>query len=377
MTGLLLDGATATLRVGPFAVEAELTMGWIACILALPATSGLAARALGRDARSRFACGTAALVLVAAALLAVAANVEFAGESGRLPLMSAVFFAAAAGWCLLVLELATLSDPGAASRLQPELPEAAQYVVGGAPAPAVESMQGEVSMQLMRSSELTPCGAPFDVLKRYGGVSHKELAAMILSERPLLDGRSPASRASDRTWVSRSIVHAPVSAAQEGYFRDYGVAARRIVDRLHASRAGTSSYPDVLRMVCGEPGETMVQALERMRHGEGYTAGERAEAAMVLFVAAGCSASVTKAVDYTTSYIRSVMGGKAGDAHVVPGSAHRCPRGCRGGAALRHGLRPRGGRAHLERSLLGVVGQPGCRGRSPGHGAHGYHGRGG
>ena len=246
-------------------------------------------------------------------------------------------------------------------------------------------------MQLIRSSELTPCGALFDVLKRYWGVSHKELAAMILSERPLFDGRSPASRASDRTWVSRSIVHAPVSAVQEGYFRDYGVAARRIVDRLHASRAGTSSYSDVLRMVCGEPGETMVQALERcqgdirlyrnalerMRHGEGYTAGERAEAARVLFVAAGCSASVTKAVDYTTSYIRSVMGGEAGDAHVVPGSAHRCPRGCRGGAALRHRLRPRGGRAHLERSLLGVVGQPGCRGRSPGHGAHGYHGRGG
>lgn len=33
---------------------------------------------------------------------------------------------------------------------------------------------------------------------------------------------------------------------------------------------------------------------------------------MVLFVAAGCSASVTKAVDYTTSYIRSVMGGRLG-----------------------------------------------------------------
>lgn len=147
LTGLLLDGATATLRMGPFAVEAELTMGWIACILALPAASGLAARALGRDARSRFACGTVALVLVAAVLLVAAANVEFAGESGRLPLMSAVFFAAAAGWCPLVLELATLSDPGAASRLQPELPEAAQYVVdgGAVAASAVESMQGEVS----------------------------------------------------------------------------------------------------------------------------------------------------------------------------------------------------------------------------------------
>lgn len=147
LTGLLLDGATATLRMGSLAVEIELTMGWIACILALPAASGLAARSLGRDARSRFACGTAALVLVAAVLLVAAANVEFAGESGRLPLMSAVFFAAAAGWCPLVLELATLSDPAAASRALPELPGAVQYVVGDAAvtAPAMESMQGEVS----------------------------------------------------------------------------------------------------------------------------------------------------------------------------------------------------------------------------------------
>lgn len=181
-------------------------------------------------------------------------------------------------------------------------------------------------MQLTRSSDLTPCGALFEVLKRYGGISHKELASMILSERPLSDGRSPASRAADRTWVSRSIVHAPAGAVQERYFRDYGIAAQRIVDRLHARRAGGAAYSDMLRMICGAPGEMMVRALEtcqgdtrlyrnaleRMREGEGYTAGERAEAAMVLFVAAGCSASVTRAVDYTTDYIRSVMGGRLG-----------------------------------------------------------------
>ena len=81
-------------------------------------------------------------------------------------------------------------------------------------------------MPLKRANEQTPCGALFDILKRFGGISHKELASMILSERPLADGRSPQSRSSDRSWVSRFVVHAPADASQERLFRDYGVAAQ-------------------------------------------------------------------------------------------------------------------------------------------------------
>lgn len=177
-----------------------------------------------------------------------------------------------------------------------------------------------------RMSDLTPCGVMFDVLKRRGGISHKELASIILSERPLADGRSPQSRASDRTWVSRFVVHAPVSAVQQRYFRDCGVAAQRIMNRLRASRSGAMSCDGILDMVCGEQGAAMVRALEaaredvrlyqnalvRMRDGEGYTSGERAEAALVLFVAVGCTAKVGFSVDYAMRYIGSVMGGRLG-----------------------------------------------------------------
>lgn len=178
----------------------------------------------------------------------------------------------------------------------------------------------------MTTSDQTPCGALFEILKRYGGISHKELASLILSERPLSDGRSPMSRASDRTWVSRFVVHTPVGSVQARYFRDYGVAARRIMDRLRAQRKGALSCQEVLAMVCGEQGRAMATALDachqdarlyqnalvRMRDGEGYTVGERAEAAMVLFVAAGCSADVGYAVEYAMNYIRSVLGGQLG-----------------------------------------------------------------
>ena len=71
----------------------------------------------------------------------------------------------------------------------------------------------------------TPCGALFDVMKKHASISYKELAGLILSNRPLSDGRSPISRVGDRTWISRFIVHAPAGSLQERYFCDYGVAA--------------------------------------------------------------------------------------------------------------------------------------------------------
>lgn len=55
---------------------------------------------------------------------------------------------------------------------------------------------------VFRQADLTPCGVLFDVFKRKGGISHKELAGLILSDRPLSDGRSASSRAADRTWLS-------------------------------------------------------------------------------------------------------------------------------------------------------------------------------
>lgn len=55
-------------------------------------------------------------------------------------------------------------------------------------------------------AELTPCGAMFDIFKRAAHLSHIELCGLVLSSRPLADGRSPQSRAADRSWVSRFIV---------------------------------------------------------------------------------------------------------------------------------------------------------------------------
>lgn len=192
----------------------------------------------------------------------------------------------------------------------------------------------------MTEAHLTPCGALFAVMKKHGGMSYKELASLVLSGKPLTDGRSPASRVSDRTWVSRFIVHAPVGSLQDRYFSDFGVSSLRIVSRLKAREKRALSSEQILGFIVGDGGTMMKQALSaahqdvalydnvlaRLIGGAGYTNDERVEIAMTLFVAAGCTADVRKAARFAVSYAKSVHGdnlattpaASLGDADVAP-----------------------------------------------------------
>ena len=174
----------------------------------------------------------------------------------------------------------------------------------------------------MTEAHLTPCGALFAAMKKYGGMSYKELASLVLSGKPLADGRSPASRVSDRTWVSRFIVHAPVGSLQDRYFSDFGVSSLRIVARLKAREKRALSSEQILGFIVGDGGTMMKEALSaanqdvalydnvlaRLIGGAGYTNDERVEIAMTLFVAAGCTANVRAAVQFAVNYARSIHG---------------------------------------------------------------------
>ena len=171
--------------------------------------------------------------------------------------------------------------------------------------------------------KLTPCGAMFDIFKRAAHLSHIELCGTVLSSRPLADGRSPQSRAADRSWVSRFIVRAPVGTLQERYFADYGTSAARIMSHLALRRRNPMNATAVINMVCGPAGEPMVRALEechqdtslyrnaveRLSQAAELMPAERAEAVLVLFVAVGCSADVRSSVTYAIDYAHATCGG--------------------------------------------------------------------
>jgi len=172
-------------------------------------------------------------------------------------------------------------------------------------------------------TELTPCGAMFDIFKRTAHLSHIDLCGLVLSSRPLSDGRSAASRAADRSWVSRFIVRAPVGSLQPAYFADFGSSAGRVIARLKLRRRNPMDATAVMQMVCGPAGAPMVRALEvchqdthlyqnaldRLSQASELTPGERAEAVLVLFIAVGCSADVRSSVTYAIDYAHTACGG--------------------------------------------------------------------
>lgn len=176
----------------------------------------------------------------------------------------------------------------------------------------------------MSAAATTPCSVMFSTLKKQGGITYKELAGLILSGKPLSDGKSPVSRINDRTWISRFIVHAPAGTLQEKYFCDFGIGALRIVSRLRSKEGKALSSQQIFDLVAGPAGESMVDALAvcrqdvslyrnvlvRLRSSVGFTYDERAEVAMVLYLVAGCTADVQRAASVALDFLQSVGGGR-------------------------------------------------------------------
>lgn len=168
----------------------------------------------------------------------------------------------------------------------------------------------------------TPCAVMFDALKRAAHMNHAQVAGIVLSSKPLSDGRSAVAHATDRSWLSRNVVHAPTDATLDRLFADYGSSAIRLGMRLRSRRARPMTSDEVFDMVAGEAGHAMDAALaaaggdarpyrnllERLAANREYSATERAELALVLFVAAGCSGSAARAVSYTIAYEQRAFG---------------------------------------------------------------------
>lgn len=184
----------------------------------------------------------------------------------------------------------------------------------------------------MTKDVLTPCAALFDMMKRYGGISYKDLASLILSGKPLSDGVSPVSRINDRAWLSRFVVHAPVGSVQEQYFADFPSASLRVVARLKANKRKSLSSREILDLVTGEKGQEMIDALVachqdvslyrnillRLVRESGFTENERAEMAMVVLVTAGCTANVRRAAEQVLDFSRTVHGAGMATPLVTP-----------------------------------------------------------
>lgn len=78
----------------------------------------------------------------------------------------------------------------------------------------------------------TPLEVMFSLFKASFGLSHRALAELILSDRPLTNGRPTAQMAQDTSWLSRTVVHSQPGSLEDRYFADWSCASRRILHEL-------------------------------------------------------------------------------------------------------------------------------------------------
>ena len=122
-TALLMDGSPAALHLGSFTWQGAVPGGTVAGLLALPAIAGTLVRWNGARTLPGFVRGTAALLVAALAVLGLALNMTFVSDAKAQGLFAALFAAAAAGWCPLVLDFAlSVAAPHGRPRQRTGLP---------------------------------------------------------------------------------------------------------------------------------------------------------------------------------------------------------------------------------------------------------------
>lgn len=103
-----------------------------------------------------------------------------------------------------------------------------------------------------------PLEVMFSLFKVSFGLSHRALAELIFSDRPLPNEQTPAQMAQDTSWLSRAVVHSQPGALQDRYFADWHDAANEVLHRLHEK--GYSSEA-VIAAIAGAQ-TSMEQALD-------------------------------------------------------------------------------------------------------------------
>lgn len=159
----------------------------------------------------------------------------------------------------------------------------------------------------------TPREALYALFRGELGLGHHALSQLILSDRPYRSGLSPRQMSADSSWLSRSVVHAPMGPTQEQLFDDPATSARHV--HAHLSRRGIGDA-EIVRTVCGSP--LMADALSASgRQGLAYANAlrrlelldvddaVRARAALTLAIAAGCTGDLTLAIGLAQARIRA------------------------------------------------------------------------
>ena len=169
----------------------------------------------------------------------------------------------------------------------------------------------------------TPRSVMFDDLRKFGGITNRDTAWMLLRSTPMAGGKAPRDRVDERTFLSREVVHAPVERPRPELFADITQTAQNFTARLISNLGGSEmARAMVAEHYSGEAADAMRESLsvygldDRIYRNAcdriaapGTTAADCALPLVTLFVACGCLCDPQAAVQVTETLIADKMGG--------------------------------------------------------------------
>lgn len=158
----------------------------------------------------------------------------------------------------------------------------------------------------------TPLEVMFSLFKTSFTLSHRALAELLLSDRPLTNGRPTAQMAQDTSWLSRTIVHSQPGSLEDRYFADWSYASNRILHKLQekgypnadiytAITSATDTIAEALG-VCGRNGLLYRNAVSRLIGSQPDEDG-RALVSIALVVSTACWCDPARSITYIMDHI--------------------------------------------------------------------------
>lgn len=182
----------------------------------------------------------------------------------------------------------------------------------------------------------TPGSYLYDELRKRAHLSNRDAAQILLSDRPIYAGRSPRSRISERTFLSRDVVHVHPDNVNPSLFADFSTSAHEITSRLAAVLGGgPAAYAKIVDLYSGDVAQQMSAILNAYgRDGRIYTntvmrlrsvqlrgSSDRAVLMVMAFVAVGCLADPSAASDVVERFMQTRLAASLGT--VISGSPQR------------------------------------------------------
>ena len=165
----------------------------------------------------------------------------------------------------------------------------------------------------------TPASVLFDDLRRQAGLSNRDAARILLSTRPIYEGRSPRDRIEDRTFLSREVVHIRPENVNPSLYADFSQSAQNICARIVARfGGGDAAYAQVINYYSGDAmqrmamvlnnygrdGQIYINTVRRVRSAQLRRENDRAVLLVMAYVAVGCLADPRAAAAIVEQFTR-------------------------------------------------------------------------